>query len=303
MKERYYSFNRYLQGKFGQRVQRISIDAGFTCPNLEEACIYCNNKAFSPYVGTAKTIKEQIEKSLEFYRKRGKVNKFIAYFQAFTNTYEKADILKKKYDLIKEFPEIVGLFISTRPDCVDEEKIKLISNYQKDYLVWIEYGLQTTNNRILKRINRRHSYEDFLEALELTRKYGINVGAHIILGLPWANYKDMTEDAEKLSGLDIQGLKFHILHVLKNTKLEELFKKGKIKTLSQEEYIRFISDFLERIPPNIVILRLVSEALKDCLVSPLWMNHKSQVLLDIRKELKRRNSYQGVLYESTCCQN
>ncbi len=180
MNERFYSFNRYLREKFGEKVQRISLDAGFSCPNLDgtlsdNGCIYCNNQGFSPYSRSAKGVSEQIKESIDFYRKRRKINKFIAYFQAFSNTYADLKVLSHNYDIIKEFPQIVGLFIATRPDCVDEAKIKFIAGYKKQYLVWLEYGLQTTHNHILKAINRNHSYEDFLKALKLSRKYGLNV--------------------------------------------------------------------------------------------------------------------------------
>lgn len=298
MQERFYSFNRYLRDKFGQRVQKISLDAGFGCPNIDgnlstDGCVYCNNKGFGKYARLGKSVEEQIEDSITFYGQRLGVKKFIAYFQSFTNTYADLEILKEKYDLIRKYPQIVALFISTRPDCINEEKIKLIADYQEDYLVWIEYGLQTTHNRILNLINRNHTYEDFLSALDLTRRYKINVGIHLILGLPSLTYGDMLVDIERIASLDIQGIKFHVLHVLKDTKLEELYRKGEINLLSQKEYIGIICDFLERLPKSLVILRLVSSALGDYLIAPLWMNDKHRVLEGIRKELEKRGTYQG----------
>jgi hypothetical protein len=303
MKERFYSFNSYLRKIFGERVQRISINAGFNCPNRDgklsvEGCIFCNNKSFSPFAEENTSVEEQIENSIKFYEKRLKVKKFIAYFQAFSSTYTEIEELERKYSVIKKFPQIVGLFISTRPDCVDEEKLKLISSYKKEYLVWIEYGLQTTNNKILKEINRNHTYEDFLNSLNLTRKYEINVGIHIILGLPLSTYEDIMQDAYKISRLDIQGVKFHILHVVKDTPLEELYQEGKVKLLKEDEYVNIICDFLERIPSSIVILRLVSDASSEYLVAPLWINQKSRVIEKIRKKLDERNTYQGYLYEN-----
>ena len=298
MQGRFYSFNNYLKEKFGQRVHRISIDAGFDCPNLDgtldkDGCLYCNNKAFGTFARVKRTVKEQIEESIQFYSERLRVKKFIAYFQSFTNTYANLQILREKYDIIKKFPQIVGLAISTRPDCVDEEKIKLISKYRKDYLVWVEYGLQTTHEHILHKINRQHTYKDFLHALELSRKYGINVGVHMILGLPLATYEDMIEDARRLSKLDIQGIKFHILHILKDTGLEKMNRRRELNLLSRPEYVRIVCDFLERIPSFWVILRLVSTAFSDYLVAPSWINEKAQVIEDIKKELKRRGTYQG----------
>jgi radical SAM protein (TIGR01212 family) len=298
MNEPYYSFNRYLREKFGERVHRISIDAGFNCPNLDgtlsdKGCIYCNNKAFGVYVGAQKSIEAQINDSLIYYRKNLGVKKFIAYFQSFTNTYANTDELKKRYDVIKKFPEIIGLFISTRPDTIDEEKIDLISNYGKKYLLWIEYGLQSTNKAVLDKINRNHTYEDFLVAVKLTRKYNINVGAHIILGMPNMTYEEIMEDAKNLAGLDIQGVKFHILHALKNTPLEEIYQNGGITFLSKAQYIKMLCDFLERIPSKIVILRLISTASPGYLIAPLWINNKSEIKEAVIKELERRGTHQG----------
>ncbi|MBU0878930.1 MAG: TIGR01212 family radical SAM protein [Candidatus Omnitrophica bacterium] len=302
MKEKYFSFNAYLREKFGERVHRISIDAGFSCPNIDgilgkQGCIYCNNKGFGVYAKSGKTIEEQIEESIIFYRRRLGVKKFIAYFQSYTNTYAEPQELKEKYDLIRKFPQIIGLFISTRPDCIDEEKIRLISQYKKDYLVWIEYGLQTTHNRLLKIINRNHTYEDFIRALDLTRKYGVNVGVHLILGLPSSTDEEIIEDAQRLSMLDIQGIKFHILHVLKGTRLEEMYEQGGVNLLTREKYVKMVSSILSRIPPFFVVLRLVSSALPDYLVAPLWINRRSEVVEDIRKELEKRGTRQGCLFE------
>jgi len=300
MEEYFYSFNKYLKEKFGERVHRISIDGGFDCPNIDGAlsdqgCIYCNNRGFVRYADRPKAIKEQIEESIIFYRKRMGVNKFIAYFQAFSNTYADIETLQERYDTVKKFPDIVGLFISTRPDCIDKEKLSLIAQYLNDYLVWIEYGLQTTHNRILKQINRNHTYEDFLNAIGLTRSYDINVGVHVILGLPSQQYEEMMQDAERLARLDIQGIKFHVLHVLKDTPLEALYKDEKIQLLTKDKYVKIICDFLERIPQSFTILRLVSTALKDYLVAPRWIIKKEALTEEINQEFKRRGTRQGYL--------
>jgi len=306
MEERYYSFNQYLRSIFKERVHRISIDAGFSCPNIDGAkssrgCIYCNNRAFSRYSFTNLDIRTQIIQSARFYQDRMGVRKFIAYFQAFSSSYADVDTLKRTYDIIREFPFFVGLFISTRPDCIDEEKIEMIAEYRKEYLVWIEYGLQTTHNHILELINRNHTYEDFLKALELTKKYKINVGVHMIIGLPTQSYEDIMIDAERLSRLNIDGVKFHLLHVLKDTELERWFREDRIKLLTPDEYVKIICDFLERIPPHFVILRLISTADRNYLIAPLWMNRKNEIIEKIKKELESRNSYQGYLYESSNC--
>ena len=304
MKDRFYSFNQYLREKFGQRVQRISLDANFLCPNLDgslsdSGCIYCDNKAFSPFAKKKVEIKEQMSKSIEFYRKRMGVGKFIAYFQAFSNTYADTKELKEKYDIIRQFPEIVGLFISTRPDCIDEEKIKLISSYKDDYLVWVEYGLQTTQERLLKEINRNHTYQDFLKALEITRSFGIDVGVHMILGLPTQTHQEIIEDARRIAGLDIQGVKFHILHVLKDTVLEKMYYNKEVELLSEDEYVRAVCDFLQLLPSSIVVLRLISDAPDQYLVAPKWINNKQRVIEKVKEELVNRDTYQGGKYESS----
>ena len=300
MEEYFYSFNKYLKEKYGERVHRISIDGGFNCPNIDgtlsnQGCIYCNNKGFARYTGRSKTIGEQIEESMRYYHEHMGVNKFIAYFQAYSNTYADIETLQERYEIIRKYSNIVGLFISTRPDCVDEEKLSFIAQYKNDYLVWIEYGLQTTQNRILKQMNRNHTYEDFINAYDLTRKYHINVGVHIILGLPSQQYEEMMQDAERLASLDIQGVKFHVLHVLKDTPLEVLYKEGRIQPLTKDEYVKIICDFLERIPKSFIIMRLVSAALKEYFLAPFWMNKKRMFNEEVNKEFKRRGTKQGSL--------
>jgi radical SAM protein (TIGR01212 family) len=298
MNEPYYSFNRYLQERFGERVHRISINAGFNCPNLDgtlskDGCVYCNNKAFTINSANVQSIEAQIKDSISYYQRRFGIKKFIAYFQAFSNTYAPIAELKEKYDVIKKFPQIVGLFVSTRPDCVDEQKLNLLAQYSKDYLLWVEYGLQTTHDFILKEINRNHSYYDFLSALALARKHNINVGVHVILGLTSSRYEDMMQDAKRLSCLDIQGIKFHLLHILKGTAQEKLYETGKIKLLGKEDYVKIICDFLEYLPSSIVILRLISTALAQYLIAPSWMNDKAEVRKEIIEEFARRGTYQG----------
>ena len=297
----FYSFNKYLRKKFGERVHRISIDAGFNCPNIDgtlsnKGCIFCNNKAFVKHDHKFKSIEEQIEESIKFYHKKMGVNKFIAYFQSFSNTYADIKTLQKQYDTIKNFPNIVGLFISTRPDCIDKEKISFLSQYTHDYLVWIEYGLQTTHNHILKQINRNHTYKDFLKACELTRKYNINVGVHVILGLPSQKHEEIISDSKRLANLDIQGIKFHVLHVLKNTTLESIYQEKKIQILTKDEYINYLCDFLERIPKKFIILRLVSTASKNYLIAPEWMNNKGTLKNEVMQEFKQRKTNQGYYF-------
>lgn len=298
MKERYFSFNHYLKKIFGKRVHRISINAGFSCPNLDgsidnKGCIFCNNAGFVKE-DSKKSVEQQILDAINFFSNSKhfkSIKKFIAYFQAYTNTYADVDKLKQTYDVVKKFPQIVGISISTRPDCIDEEKLKLISSYTDNYLVWIEYGMQTSDDKILVWLNRNHTYEDFVKAVELTKKFPkINIGAHIILGLP---QQDVIKEAKEITKLKLNGVKIHNLHILKNTSLEKLYYEGKVSVLKENEYVKLVCDFLENIPNDTVILRLVSSAKKEYLVAPEWINDKSKVISDINSELIKRNSYQG----------
>ncbi len=297
--QRYFSFNTYLKKIFKERVHRISINAGFCCPNLDgtishKGCIFCNNlsfvKEYDFNTNQIENIKNQIEQSIEFFTTQ-KIKKFIAYFQAYSNTYSDPETLKKIYDIIKNYPQIVGLSISTRPDCIDEEKLKLINTYTDNYLVWIEYGMQTSDDAILNWLNRGHSFFDFIKAVELTKKHPkINIGAHIMLGLP---QQDIIKDAKAITELKINGVKLHVLHVLKGTYLERLYKEGNVRIITQTEYVEQVCSFLENIPPDVVIFRLVSTAKNDFLITPSWMNNKADIILEIEKELEKRNSYQG----------
>jgi len=312
MKEKqktYYKFSEYLKGKFGCRVYKVSIDAGFSCPNKDgklskDGCIYCDNRAFSPVrnsasrrnVGTISNgvnLEKQIENGIAFGRQRYGAEKFIVYFQAYTNTYGDIKTLKQKYDIVKKFKDIVGISIGTRPDCVDEEILDLIESYSKDYEVWIEYGLQSIHDKTLKLINRHHTYEDFVKAIKMTREprttlgsgQGIKICAHIIIGLPGETKEEMMQTAKALAKFKIDGVKIHPLHVVKDTKLEKIFKEGKYKPLELDEYVDLVTEFLQYLPPTTVIQRLTADCPKDLLVAPLWILEKNKVLNLIEKKL------------------
>jgi len=290
----YYPFNRYLRDRFGEKVRRISLNAGFPCPNDEGTrCIYCNEYAFSSFAGGAAPLKEQIELSLQRAKIRSNVKKFIAYFQNGTATNAAPEELKAAYDTIRDHPEIVGLFISTRPDCVDGDKLDLIAGYLGDYDVWIEYGLQTIHGKSLELIKRGHTWEQSRKAVMDTAARGIKAGAHIILGLPGETSRDMVQTAKSVSSLPVSGVKLHVLHVLKNTPLEKMYMSGEVKVLSRGEYIKAACDFLENLREDCVILRLVSDARSEYLVSPEWINDKLSVINDIEKELSSRGTRQG----------
>ncbi len=299
--ERYYSFGRYLKERFPFKVHKIPIHAGFTCPNRDGhkgsgGCTYCANESFSPNARgpSVLSIKEQIRRGKRFLRARYGAEKFIVYFQAFSNTYADVPTVKSRYDEAMGEEDIIGLSIGTRPDCVSDEVLKLINSYTDIYHVWIEYGLQSIHNHTLKRINRCHTYEEFEDAVYRTKTLGsINVCAHVILGLPGEDRSDMMATAHKVSSLGIDGVKLHHLYVAKNTALEKEYLLGKVKTMEMEEYVSIASDFLENLSPDVTVQRLVGDTHGDSLVSPIWPASKAEVVRAVTGELHRRNSFQG----------
>ena len=302
-KYRYYPFSYFLKEKFPFKVHKISIHAGFTCPNRDGlagtgGCTYCANESFSPNVGeTIMPIKEQVEKGMRFLKKRYGAEKFIAYFQAFTNTYADVDTLKTRYEEALFDKDIIGLSIGTRPDCITDEVLNLINSYTEKYHVWIEYGLQSMHDRTLRLINRGHDYKAFKDAVLRTKdKENIKICAHVILGLPGEDWDDMMKTAQAVSSLGIDGIKLHHLYIAKNTAMANEYFKGNVKTMKVEEYVSLVCDFLERISPDIVIQRLVGDTHGNFLISPIWDVSKGEVFSAITEELRRRNSYQGARY-------
>ncbi len=298
MDTHYNSFSSYLHNRFGEKVRKISLNAGFSCPNRDgklgrEGCIFCNELGFSPFAGRTLSLEEQIEQSIARARNKDGTRKFIAYFQNATNTYASCRELKCAYDVIKGYPEIVGLSISTRPDCIDDKKIDLIESYRDDYEVWIEYGLQTAHDRTLEKVDRKHTFAQSVGAIEKAARRGIKIGAHVILGLPGESREEMIATAREISRLPVSGVKLHVLHVLKDTRLEELYREGRITLLNQDEYIGFACDFLENLRPDCIILRLVSDAKKEYLIAPEWINNKLLVIKEIEDEFEARGTRQG----------
>lgn len=295
----YNSFNNYLKARFGCRVHRVSLNAGFNCPNLDGSlsqvgCIFCDNLSFSHYAHKPQIpLKEQIVSSIKHCTKRFKADKFIAYFQSFSSTYGDIEFLANQLKIIEEFGNIVGIAVSTRPDCIDEEKLDLLESYSSKYEVYIEYGLQSVHDKTLKLINRNHSFSDFKKAVELTAKRKINIAAHVILGLPNETREEMLETARVLASMPLWGIKFHALHVVKQTELEKIYQGGNLKLLDEDEYINLLIDFLELTPESRVILRLVSDSNPKILIAPLWINSKKKVISKIEEEFKRRNTKQG----------
>jgi radical SAM protein (TIGR01212 family) len=297
--ERHYSFGRYLKERFPFKVHKIALHAGFTCPNRDGykgvgGCTFCANESFSPNArGTAQPIREQVVRGKEYLKRRYGAEKFLVYFQAFSNTYADIGTLMARYGEALEDEDVVGLSVGTRPDCVPDEVLELLNRYKDKYHLWVEYGLQSIHDRTLKRINRCHTYKDFEEAVCRTKALGINICAHVILGLPGEDWADMMATADALAELGVDGIKLHHLYIARSTPMAEEYSRGLIKTMAAEEYVSLAADFLERIPSKITIQRLVGDTHGDTLVSPIWPITKAEVSMAITAELRRRNSYQG----------
>lgn len=299
MAKRYNDFNTYLRDIFGCRVQKITIDAGFSCPNRDGkittgGCIYCNDRGSgSGARARGLSITEQIVQGKEALAKRYKAKKFIAYFQAFSNTYAPIDRLKSLYEEALAVDDVVGLSIGTRPDCVDEPILALLQQYGINTLVWIEYGLQSAHDATLALINRGHDFKCFAQAVDATRNRGIKICVHVILGLPHENKKHMLATADAIAGLGIDGIKLHLLYIIKGTRLADLYGQGAYKCLEQQEYVDLVCDFLERIPPDMVVQRLTGDPHPQELVAPLWSLKKTETIALIQATMDARDSWQG----------
>lgn len=297
--ERYNKLNNYLKEKFGERTLKICIDAGFTCPNRDGTksyggCIFCGERGAGEHLKRI-NISEQVTNHLNSYRGQ-RANKFIAYFQNFTNTYAPVDILKKRYDSALIDKRIVGIQVATRPDCINEEIVKLLASYKPNYYVCVELGLQTSNDETGKLLNRQYTSLDFIHAVSLLNKYNIDVITHIMVGLPNETFDDVKNTVDFVNSLNIQGLKIHSTYVTKDTYLYNMYVSGKYIPLTLEEYLNSLTYILTHINPNIVIHRISGDAPKDILVAPSWNSHKKLVLNGIEKILKEQNLYQGIYF-------
>ena len=303
MDRRYNSYSTYLREKFGCRVHKVSVDVGFTCPNRDGAlatggCIYCNNDSFvPPYARPRVSLDDQIKTGMEYLRRRFKAEKFIIYFQAYTNTYDKIERLEKLYRKALEHNDVVGLAVGTRSDCVDEKKIELFENLSRDWFVTLEYGIESIYDRTLKFMNRGHSYQSVLDAIRITEGRGIHIGAHIIVGFPGETQDEMLVMADEISRLGIDFLKVHNLHVVKNTPLARMYAKEPFHLFTYEEYLHFISRFIERLSPKIVLERLFTDTPQDLLIAPIWNKTHRELLSGIEGELQRRDTHQGKLFK------
>jgi uncharacterized protein len=304
---RFNAYSNYFRSIYGARVQKVSIDAGFTCPNRDGSkgtggCTYCNNDAFNPsYCEPVKTISEQIGEGIKFHKWRyNEAVSYLAYFQAYSNTYAPLKTLKKLYEEALAYPGVIGLIIGTRPDCIDSEKLAYIKELSEKYYVAVEYGIESCYNKTLKRINRGHSFEDAVEALKKTADYGINSGAHFIFGLPGETRMEMLNQVDIISQLPLKTVKFHQLQIIKGTAMEREFNDNPtdFELFSWEEYLEFFITFLERLNPSIVVERFTGEAPPRFLTGVGWGKKRTdQIVSLIEKRMEERSTWQGRLYE------
>ena len=303
--ERYNDFSSFIRRKFNQRVQKVSIDAGFTCPNKDGSkgtggCTYCNNNTFNPdYCKPIKPIKQQIDEGIEFFSKKYKTQKYLAYFQAFTNTYAPLADLRKMYEEALAHEDVIGLVIATRPDSIKDEVLDYLEELaSKDYFIKLEFGLESTKNETLEAINRCQTHEEAIDVFKRADGRGLHLGGHLILGLPGESKEDMLEHARKVSELPINTLKVHHLQIVKHTMMAHQFKNtpDMFTFMELEEYIDLVVDFVELLKPEIIIERFFSESPARMLIHPKYGLKNFEVKHLVEKRLEERNATQGRLF-------
>jgi hypothetical protein len=301
-KKPYRDLNTYFRALFGCRVHKVTVDAGFNCPNRDGTlstggCIYCNAKGS----GTGAylqglSVTRQIERSKAGIARRFKTSKLMAYFQSFTNTYAPVEHLKTLYEEALTVEDVVGLAVGTRPDCVDPQVLDLLEGYAHKHLIWIEYGLQSAHNRTLSLINRGHDLACFERAVAATRRRNINICAHVILGLPGESRRDMLDTADAIAAMGIHGIKLHLLYVVRGTPMETWYRDGRYRCLEQQEYAQRVCEFIERLPETMIIQRLTGDPHPEELVAPSWSLQKKETLDLIHSIFAEKNTWQGKMF-------
>lgn len=301
---RYYTYGYYLKNRFGERVQKVSIDAGFSCPNVDGTvaiggCVFCDNRSFSPSRRVRRDkIQAQIDDGIGRLKKRYKVKKFMAYFQPATNTYAPVDELRPLFEQAISHPEVVALAIGTRPDCVPDDVLDLLEELGNKLYLSVEYGMQTIHDRSLDWMNRGHHHDSFLDAMERSKGRNFEICAHVMLGLPGESKEDMLDSARELSRLNIDAVKIHNLYCVKKTPLEQQVLSGEVELMSRDDYIDVLINFLEILPPTTIVERISGEAPPDYFVGPSWCLDKPAILNTLQSEMIKRDSWQGKQHTS-----
>lgn len=297
MKSYYYKFSDFLKHKYGEKVWKIGLDAGFSCPNClndgREGCIFCRNDSFSQKPSQYLDITEQMRQGIQFAKHRLNIKKTIAYFQTSTNTFAPPDVLRSVYNQALQFDGVVGISIATRPDCLSTQILDVIRDLTRKVDVWIELGLQSVHEKTLKRINRGHTYKDFQKAVQSLKTLPVRICTHLMIGLPEETKSHIRRTAIEIAGSGTNEVKIHPVLILKDTPLAELYRQNQHHPLDVEEYSSLAVDLVERLPADMVIQRLTAEAPDSILIAPKWAKNKLRVLQRIHEEFQRRSSYQG----------
>ncbi len=298
----YLDLNTFLRRRFGCRVQKISLDAGLGCPNRDGSkgwggCIYCNERGSGTGNAATQSLTEQLGSAKSFLARRYKARKFLGYFQSFSNTYAPLPVLKRLYGEVLSDPDVVGLCIGTRPDCVDEATLDYLAELARENLIWLEYGLQSAHDATLQAINRGHGVDAFREAVRRTRERGLLTCAHVVLGLPGESRQDMLETADFLAEVELDAVKIHGLYVVRGTRLHELYAGGLYRPLRREEYVPLVGEFISRLPEWMVVQRITGDPHPGELVAPEWMLDKKRNLEEILRHMRDKGLAQGALAE------
>ncbi len=299
--KRYFSLNTFLRQRFGDKVFKISLDAGFTCPNRDGkvskgGCIFCSPRGSGDFAGSCGDLVQQFEEVKEMMQKKWKKGKYIAYFQAYTNTYGDINTLREKYYSVLQLEDVVGIAIATRPDCLGEDVLDLLEEISKEKYLWVELGLQTIHEKTAEIINRGYALETYIKAVQDLKKRNIEVVTHVILGLPGESKEEMLQTIDFVANTGTQGIKLHLLHLMKDTPLMELYHQGQLQIMELEEYTTLIADCIERIPEEMVIHRITGDGPRDTLIEPRWSLKKWEVINAIEHELMDRSTWQGKKY-------
>ncbi|TFD98260.1 TIGR01212 family radical SAM protein [Jeotgalibacillus salarius] len=302
--KRYHTWNYHLRNEFGHKVFKVALDGGFDCPNRDGTvahggCTFCSAAGSGDFAGNrVDPLEVQFNEVKTRMHRKWKEGKYMAYFQAFTNTHAPVEVLREKYEKVLGFEDVVGLSIATRPDCLPDDVVDYLAELNERTYLWVELGLQTVHESTADMINRAHDFECYKEGVQKLRDRGIRVCSHIINGLPGEDYDMMMETAKAVADLDVQGIKIHLLHLLKGTPMVKQYEKGQLEFMSQEDYVQLVCDQLEMIPPEMIIHRITGDGPIELMVGPMWSVNKWEVLTGIDRELIKRGSCQGSKYVS-----
>ena len=306
--KRYNNYTSFIKKQFSERVQKVSLDTGFTCPNRDGTkgvggCTYCNNNTFNPdYCKTSKSVTQQLDEGIEFFGTKYKTQQYLAYFQAYTNTYADIELIKQLYNEAIGHPKVIGLVIGTRPDCINNDLIDFLSELSNQYYISLEFGVESTLDRTLKMVNRCHTFKETVAAYELSKNKGLHLGAHMIIGLPGESKEDILNHAKEISKLPINTLKLHQLQVVKHTMMARQFNENPdmFSFFSVEEYIDLVTDFVALLRPDIIIERFISQCPAHLLIAPNWNGLKNfEIVAKIDNKLIEKNLWQGKLYANS----